>query len=322
MRVLSKTRATLARLTARARLGPRDRGEDNAMSYRDIVWENAMEAYGSSPDPPLEMTPYLRARLDAVKQELLLKAHRTKRERDRRIAERRRRLGIVAATAMIVLSTAGATSALIDVGTGIPAVDRVLGNYEDAASGTDRSQILASDRPPETGRLSPEAPIVDLAIPSQNGQDTAGVAFTSQDQKLCYVLPAINPSSTAFEGSTVCQAPESVATAMLGDGFVLESTIADRGGVLVSGYFGPDVENLVIRSTYGPLRINMTSVWDPRLPDVGQIGVFVGVIIGDIPQDEIWDMDEGSPFDPRTYEVEAHLRDGRILTRTGKTLTQ
>ena len=310
MKRLPKLRSIFARKRARGV------SDEQQSTYRDIVWENAIEAYESSPDPELEITPYIQARLDAAKQELILKAQRMKREHDQVRWQRRRRAAVVATASASVLVAAGGTAALTGVSTGVPSLDRVLGSYELHDTPEASPAGLAHPKP-ESAWLNPEAPIVNFEFRwVDGGQQTApGAAFTSQDGLICYVLPTPQneqPDENAY-GAATCQSPGLITRRVERDGFFLAGV---TGGevIVVSGYARQDVDGLEIVGPLGELYVEITDAWDPGLRDIGRIRVFVGaaVAIGTNRGRDSEALDRA--MDLRVYEVRAHMQDGRVLT--------
>jgi len=293
------------------------------MSYRDIVWENAMEAYHSSPDPQIEVTPYIAARLDAAKHELLLKANRMKRERDRRMAERRRRMVIVGATTLSVLVSAGATSAVIGVTTGVPAIDEILGVHQAQDPTRGGSIAEGSSVDPEAGSIYPGAPVVDVEIPSEDaaGKPLTGVGFTSLSRRLCYALPSPPESKIRGHAGTLTCQPSGFVAAGLAKNHLVLLGVTSGTHFILSGIAGEDVESIEMRGPDGPLRVNVSQAWDPGLPDLGQVRVFVGVVIADQAGLENDEAATNRSLDLRAYQLKAHLADGRVMTVPAEPLT-
>jgi hypothetical protein len=318
MSLSSKARRALGRWRFRAP-GHRssDEGDVDGMSYRDIVWENAMEAYQSSPDPQIEVTPYIAARLEATKQELLLKAERMKRERDRRMAERHRRVLVFAATAVLVLGSAGVTSALTGMTTGIPTVDRILDalRQRDSSNGENYSPGMSVPVPEDAQvRAGSSTARVSVRWGDGDRQEVEGSAFVSENNRICFasVLPGGDDIAT-FSGPGSCTDPEYLQE-RIARGQAVIAGVKALDALVVQGYVGEDVESLDVIGPFGPLHVELTNVWDTGLPGIGRLRIFAAARVVKAADGGTYAAVVDRGIVPMAYETKSHLRGGGVVT--------
>jgi len=287
------------------------RGEQ---TYREIVWENAVEAYESTPDEPIEITPYIQSRLDATKAELLLKAHRMKRDHDRIVGMRRRHLRVAVISAALLVGGSAGASALTNTGTGIPIVDSVLGTPQQREHRPEDFSPGTSLPAPEDLRIGSESSIASLRVRLGGKEsDTLLVtAFASENDRLCLVLARATGEGLAdVAGRSGCLSPEYIEDELSRPHALIVTTVADRA-VVVGGYAAQDVAALQVRGPHGALDVEMTEPWT-ALPGSTPMRLFVAVIA----PEELnggTDPDEADrALDARLYEMRATLSDGRVI---------
>jgi hypothetical protein len=248
----------------------RRRIDEKGMSYRDIVWENAMEAYESSPDPVVDITPYIQARLDAAKEELLLKAHRTKRERERRRKERRRRFAVLAASVAGMMATVAGASAVTGVDIGFAPLDRLLGTLEERGFGEPRYP----GQPSPQDRRAGSSPGVTVEVrQSASAQSRVITSYLSETKLVCFVEGAIETGeSVELRGGGGCTPPGRVFEHLLRDtAYVGGASMEADGTLQVSGYTTADVDGVRLNGPFGEMEAVLSETWNP-LPSEG-IGI-------------------------------------------------
>jgi hypothetical protein len=288
--------------------------DDKEMSFRDIVWENAMEAYESSPDPVVDITPYIQARLEAVRHELLLKAHRDKREHDRRRRERRRRVATVAVATVGMLATVAGASAVTGTDVGVDAIDRFLGTFED--DGPDRPAHLKHLRP--AVRTPASAPTMSVQVAAAGLPPHSMTSYMSEAHLVCLVEGSRDPAQDLqTRGGGGCSEPDRVFEHVLRDTVMVAGTQMNKDGTLhVTGYTTADVDGVRVRGPFGSMHTVLSEPWNPDPSRTLRIRLFLAADDVDLgPEGLTADLlDRG--IDPGAYRIEARL-DGAWRALTG-----
>jgi hypothetical protein len=263
----------------------RRRIDERESSYRDIVWENAIEAYESTPEPDVgpvvDITPYIQARLDAAKEELLLKAHRTKRERDLRRRESRRRVMMAMTAASLTLLAVGGASALTGFGTGVDSLDRVLGTLREKDDGSGPSQ-----RPTAADRTLATDSTIALEAPIGLGGQVAGSFYLSRSGYICFVRSTFSGEGIREPtGGGSCAAPDAVAASLRQyTAYVTGVATESDGTVVVAGLASPKVEDLRVRGE-GPMDVRLSGPWTPRSGSISPMRGFIATGSLSLPSD-------------------------------------
>jgi hypothetical protein len=308
MRFTIRARTLLTRWSARlARPAP----DEKIQSYRDIAWENAMEAYNNSPDPPLEVTPYIASRLEAAKHELLLKADRMKRERDVRIRERRRQLVSTATVLSATVALAAGATAVTGTGTGIPAIDSILGvKRSDVARGGDTGQGRGPSL--DDFAVAADSEPASVALDLGSAGTVVGSAYLSRTRLLCFVIA--QPSAQGLTkpvGGGGCGSSDKIAERLARDTAFIIGTTVDRA-VIVVGYAAANVETIDVNGVPGDFIVDLAPEWRTGLTGMPPLRPFLAGVVPNEAHRGIPDV-SGLVMDPRNYEIAAHLSDGRTV---------
>jgi hypothetical protein len=284
----------------------RRRIDEREMSYREIVWENAMEAYDESPGPVVDITPYIQDRLDAAKHELLLKAQRTKRERDRRRRERRRRVAAVAAAGSTMLAAGAGASAIADFSTGVEPLDALLGTLRDELGGsTSPNSPTAADRTPVPGSTVSLQAHTGIAEPARVGASF----YLSEDRDLCFVKGVfIGEGVRETTGGGAC-APLSVVDDDLAEktAYLAGASVDRTGVVLVAGYAAPSVREMRIGHSAASLDVHLSGPWTPDSQRPSKVKAFLAVGTVSVPQGGLGADLLDQIIDPQGYAIEVEV---------------
>lgn len=285
----------LRRLFAR---GPEvDEGHDFQLLGADVV---AAEADRD----PVEIPAELAARLDVTRAELLGHARDAAQRRPRRTRPRGGRSIAVAAVAVLGLGVVGAgATALVAGSTGVPAVDRLLGVYDE---NLDKSGT--SDHPGAAGDLQPSASKAadPIEMTAPDGSVSVTTFYIARDGRVCW---AVADRDGRGSGTVSCEQPRYVANGMAEGGYVPGIEVDDTH-VTIRGYVREDVVSLIGRGPGGPLDVQLGSPWKPSAPELGTPRPFVAV----------GRLDPGTLSNPagmqdaltlRNYAFEAETGDGR-----------
>ncbi|MEX1142472.1 MAG: hypothetical protein WD993_03575 [Thermoleophilaceae bacterium] len=248
--------------------------------------------------------------IGAIRTELVAAARRRRATR-----LRRRRLATVAATLVATLACVAAASALTDLGTGIPAIDRFLGNY---SRNTDRN----IDGPPS---LHPSAqldavpklggPAVAIEVPwGPESERAVASLYTSQGGRLCFALvEPVEPGVGMVRGrQESCHDPQILGSRVREKHAVL-SGVTFGESTVVHGYAAPGVDVTGVTGPKGPLRVRASEAIPLESPDLAGLRLFVAYRTDPLMQRDRWSAATPRGGDPRRYAVHARLDDGRAI---------
>lgn len=256
---------------------------------------------------PIETDP-----LGAIRKELVLAARRQK-----AVREQRRRLAIVAATIVAALASLACASAITEIRTGIPAIDRILGNQE-----RNPERIAAgapAHRPSSRLNATPkvEASALSIEVPGREGATEAvGSLYLSESGRVCFALaqPSEPGGGVVRGGQRDCRHPP-VLSRRLAEQRVFVAGFAFGEFTIVHGYAAPEVEAVRMTGPNGALRMRLSAAWRPEWPGADALRLFMGYRPATTSQGDGWSKAAPAAGDPRAYEVRARLGDGRILER-------
>lgn len=254
-------------------------------------------------------TPIETDALGAIHKELVIAARRRK-----SVREHRRRLATIAATIVATLACVAGASALTDIGTGIPPIDRFLGTYEGnlgrSAHGPPGHRPASQlDAVPKVGG---EAVAVEVPWGSEP-HGAVGSLYVSAMNHVCFALTQPpEPDGDVVRGNQEgCYAPR-VLSRRLDEEQVFISGIAFGASTIVHGYAAPHVSVLDVTGPNGAFEVRVSKVLTPGLREVGSLRLFMAYV--DAPA-----LDRSSTSDyqnPRRYSVTARLPNGRIVERS------
>lgn len=256
---------------------------------------------------PIELPAELMARLDVTRGELLGYARDlTQRARPRR--RRRGRTAALSVAALIGLGALGAgASALVSGSTGVPAVDRLLGIYE---QGLDKPG--ASDRPGPSGsdlQPSPSKASEPIETTFPDGSRSVTTFYVARDGQICWAVADLDGGRS---GGLSCESPSVVSSGMQDGGYVPGIGVG-TSYVVVRGYVSGDVVSLSGRGPSGPLDVQLGELWTPRsTPAVGPLKPFVAVAHLDV-QPKLDTPAEAPELHLRSYDFDAMTEDGHQI---------
>jgi hypothetical protein len=227
----------------------------------------ATEADRNSVEIPAELA----ARLDATRAELLGHARDAAERRARPMRPRGARSIAVAAAAVLGLGVVGVgATALVAGSTGVPAVDRLLGVYDE---NLDRSGT--SDHPGAAGDLQPSASKAadPIEVTAPDGSASVTTFYIARDGRICW---AVADQDGRGAGTVSCEQPRNVANGIAEGGYVPGIEVDDTH-VTLRGYVGEDVLSLTGRGPAGPLDVRLGSPWKPAASELGTLRPFVAV---------------------------------------------
>lgn len=255
---------------------------------------------------PKELPYDLLHRLDGVRAGLLdhARAVTTTPTRQRRV---RRTASLVTASLLTLAALGAGAAALVGGTTGVPAVDRLLGTYEERLSkpeAADRGGQSGQDAQPSTTKASEP---IEVRLP--DGSLSVTTFYVSRSGKICNASVAL-PRDDA--GALGCESPSDVARAV-GAGGGARSIEVQDGAAIVRGYVSEDVESLSGVGPDGHLDVRLGTPWSPAVPGVPTLQPFVA--LGRFQSD-------GGSLDPaelqRLITVQSYTFEG--TTRTGRTV--
>jgi hypothetical protein len=258
---------------------------------------------------PVEVPAELTARLAVTRAELAERAHAAATPPSSRLGSRRRRTLAVTVAAVLGLGVLGAgASALISGSTGVPAVDRLLGIYEQNLNkpGTaDRGGPSGSDLQPSASKA---AEPIETVLP--DGSKSVTTFYVAEDGRICWAVATLDGSGA---GGLGCSSPRDFAKALEAGGYVPGIEVLGMSHIVLRGYVRGDVVSLSGRGPSGPLEVQLGEPWTPSSsPAVGSLRPFVAVASLGSPLE----LDGREPLpelERRSYFFDAVTDDGRQL---------
>jgi hypothetical protein len=208
-----------------------------------------------------------------------------------------RRALLVAAVLVALFAVAGGAVALSGVGTGVPAIDRLLDgatrDFKDVPRGAPRPLFQ-----PQRGSVGGK-----LRFQFQGHRYTA-VGYRAADGSVCTAL--VEPESKRANGAIGCiGAPSLRRTLAQGPG-----RLSGGGGgrpTIAHGFARAEVESLKLTRAGNHGVVALSEPWRPRGPDSTPIRFFY-VVTDAEPAGPRW------PLLAKGMEIEARLADGNVVT--------
>jgi hypothetical protein len=209
-----------------------------------------------------ELPPELVAGLDLARGELLDRARAGAATPARRPRARRRRTVAVAVGSLLALGAAGAgASALVTGTTGVPAVDHLLGIYE-------------QNRP--VGGLQPDSAAgsssVELSTP--DGQPFVSTSYVAEDGRVCTAVTEVVPDKP---GGLSCVTPSFVAESLERRGGVMTGVVGNGDEALITGFVRADVAKIEVFGPDGSARTKIASEWSPGPAGIPSTKTFLAI---------------------------------------------
>jgi hypothetical protein len=244
--------------------------------------------------------------LGAIRMELVGAARRRSATR-----HRRQRISTATAVGLATVATAAGASAVTGVGTGIPAVDELLGNFSSRQVDPPgpRGGIRFGSNAPASRATSPP-----LKVPGDHGSPTEAVAYVSRGAGICFAFA--KPSGEGVSearGVGGCMSPTVLSQRLADDAFLVIGTSTGRGGGRVNGYASKDVESIEVLGPDGPLAVQLTDAWKPDVAGAEPLRVFVAIGASGAGGEGLHVDEVDRLIDPRNYTVTARLADGRTV---------
>ena len=255
---------------------------------------------------PIELPAELAARLESTRAELLGQVRRGVPAPARPPAARRRVTSIVVVS-LLGLGVVGAgASALVTGSTGVPAVDKLLGIYENDLSRPGSPGDAGHDLRPRAGGTSASV----YAPLGEGGWRVVNTAYVGREGNICLAVTSAEDSTRAGLGSALCEEPRRLGRRLARNGGLWG--VAVDAAVVLSGVVRGDVSTLSGQGPNGPLEVYLGDVWKPDLPGVGPMRPFLAIGSADI-----GDQTQADGFDRlmdlRAYDLRAHGDDGKRL---------
>ncbi len=257
---------------------------------------------------PIEIPAESSARLAAMRAELAERAHAAVPTHTSPLGRRRRRAATLTVAAVLGLGVVGAgASALVSGSTGVPAVDRLLGVYEqnlNKPGAADRGGPSGSDLQPSASKAGEP---IETVLP--DGSKSVTTFYVSEDGRICWA--AITPGASGT-GGLGCSSPEEFVKALEAGGYVPGIGGLGTSHIVLQGYVRGDVVSLSGRGPSGPLKIQLGEPWTPSsTPAVGSLRPFVAVASLDSPLK--LDLQQLPELEQRSYSFDAVTDDGHQL---------
>jgi len=246
--------------------------------------------------------------LGAIRMELVAAARRRTATR-----HRHQRVSTAAATGAATLVAVAGASAITGVGTGIQAIDELLGtvtSHQPVRLGWGGAIRSGSIAPADSQSTSPP-----LAVPWGDGSHNAdAVAYLTRSGTIC--IAVARPSGEGVSeavGVGSCMLPATLSTRLADDAVLVMGTFVGDTAVIVHGYVAEDVESIEVRGPDGPLDVQLTDSWTPDAPGAEPLRVFAAVGRFDSGADGLHADEADRVMNPRKYTWRAEFRDGRIV---------
>jgi hypothetical protein len=225
---------------------------------------------------------------------------------------RRLRTAALAAVTVVGLGVFGAgATALVTGSTGVPAVDRLLG--QEAAQQAEEGKG-GSALPP--GALSPEpgTDSMSLTVPFEADGITRRITSTSyrgEYGRICSVT-STGDVDTADPRAGVSCGPLSPLSRKLDEQAVVVAAIKADEGIVIDGFTVADVEQIELTGPSGePLVVRLSAPWQPDGPDGLTLKSFLAVGANAFKQDDQRAIVRAT--DPREYSIRARLTSGKTV---------
>jgi hypothetical protein len=254
-----------------------------------------------------ELPPELIARLDATRAELLDHASTALADTAPRRHVRRRRTASLVTAAFLAFGAVGAgASALVTGSTGVPAVDRMLGIYEE-----ELSKPGASERTGPSGAvLQPSSSKASepIEVVLSDGSRNVTAFYVAQDGRICWAVADGDPDGS---GTTSCEMPAGVLNGVR-NGVYVPAIELDASDVILRGFVRSDVASVSGSGPDGFLEVRLGEPWTPEVPDAETLRPLVATSSG--PKAGPSGSKDDPRFDLRRYTFEAITDDGRRIS--------
>jgi hypothetical protein len=209
-----------------------------------------------------ELPPELVAGLAASRRELVDRAGTGAARSQRRPRARRRRTVAVAVASLLALGVAGAgASALVNGTTGVPAVDRLLGIYE-------------QNRPGGGLQPDPAAGSVSVEMSTRDGQRFVSTSYVAEDGRVCTAVTSVEVGG---RGGVTCVLPSVVGDSLERAGGLVVGAVGNFDEALLTGFVRADVVEIEGSGRNGHVRAKLGPAWSPKLGELDSLKPFLAV---------------------------------------------
>jgi len=267
---------------------------------------NPLDGIETIPGLPVERDP-----VDAIGVELLLAAERLRDKRARR-ARIQSRASVAALASILLILASSAASAL---GVKVPMVDELV----DTLAGTSENiGKFAPDSSAELRRIRPGPGNSSerLMVPLDGGsKEVVGAAYVTVRGDVCFAVAdeGLDPTGRRTSGLG-CWLPRSIERHVARDRATVSGVSLDAAPI-VAGYADDRVEAVSVTGPTGPLTVALTEPWTPQGLDSPRFRVFLAVAqSGPGTRMGLTSRQRARALDPRSYEIVARLRNGRVIT--------
>jgi hypothetical protein len=267
------------------------------VDYGEVEFEDAVE-----------LSPHLRARADAAREELLAAIPRYAAQRRRHGRVRRaRRVALVVAAALVGL---GVTNAATRGTTELDLIDALLGIGEhDKQLGTDARLPVGGQRAPLNMEPRLESSTEPAVLPWSRGVVAEVIGYVSVTDQVCHRFARRHKygplSSPDHQG---CISTRHLWDELSNRPALLSGTMVHKSAVVI-GYATGEVEGIEVLGPFGPSPAEMTTAWTPELPGARPIRVFAALLAAGNGR-VVTRREADRALNPQNYSARVYLRDG------------
>lgn len=232
-----------------------------------------------------ELPPELVAGLEESRRELVDRARAGVAGPERRPRARRRRTVAVAVASLLALGVAGAgASALVNGTTGVPAVDRLLGIYE-------------QNRPGGGLQPDPAAGSASVEISTRDGQRFVSTSYVAEDGRVCTAVTGVELGGP---GGVNCVAASLLADSLERRAGLFVGVVGNGDEVLLVGFARADVVEAETRGGPGNATTKLGPAWTSAPAELSSVKPFLAIA----------DRRPDRDLDPSDYEIYAVTETG------------
>jgi hypothetical protein len=223
---------------------------------------------------PITLSAELETRLELSRIELLDHARSGAARQARSPGNRRRRTVSLTVAALLGLGVLGAgASAVVSGSTGVAAIDRLLGIYE---QGLDEPG--AAGRPGPSGsdlQPGPSKATEPIEVTLSNGSRVLVSFYLARDGQICSATADADGQKPT--GTSGCEPSRVLEERLMSDDGFVPAVNSQGDDVIVKGYLSSRVVDLRVEGPSGPLDVYLGEAWTPDLPDATPLRPFVAV---------------------------------------------
>jgi hypothetical protein len=217
----------------------------------------------------------------------------------------------LAAVALGALALSAGALAMWDAGTGVPAIDRLIGAASDHAPAAAGPDANAHELPPPGAKAPPAVDLKPVAgtvsprleVKLGNQESALAVGYMTGAGNVCAALADPAAPLAAPRGFVSCVAPQILAEA-LGESaaHAVGGAGLDGSTMMIQGFARHDVARVTVLAPAGPVEASLSEPWTPGSWRGGALRVFYAA----------FSVDEESGAAMRV-PIEAELANGRTV---------